>query len=115
MPRPEQTTRHKIFKWYLRNWNSKYSNDWKTFITEKGADFISYKKIPPTDSLLAMNLQHIFEQFHRHCPKCSNKDHIKNVLLFFDSHSSKPPKETSEEFTIVPFEYDESSNYVTLY
>jgi hypothetical protein len=114
MLRPEQTKRHKVFQWYLRNWNDKYSKNWHAFIREKGADFIPNRMIAPAGSLLATNLHHILNQLHKHCPNCSNPDHVQNILLFFHSPISKQPKKTSEEFTIAPVEYDESNNYVPL-
>ncbi len=114
MLRPEQTKRHEVFRWYLSNWSQKYSNDWEAFAKDKGADFVSGKKIAPQNSLLAMNLQQILSQLHGHCPNCSNDDHVKKVLLFFHIFDSNPPKKTSAGFEIVPLSYEEKSNYVNL-
>lgn len=112
--RPEQTVRHEVFRWYLSNWSDKYENDWKAFSVDKGANFVAGKKIAPSGSLLAMNLQHILSQLHEHCPICANKENVKNVLLFFQSSASNPPKKISEDFTIVPIEYESNNNFVAL-
>lgn len=111
--RPEQTERHEVFRWYLSNWSNKYP-DWKAFTIDQGANFVSGKKIAPSGSLLAMNLQHILSRIHGHCPNCENIEHVKNVLLFFHSSKSKPPKNTIYAFYIVPVRYEDKSNYVTL-
>ena len=95
--RPEQTERHKVFKWYLSNWNS-------------GKEVIEGKKLAPANSLLAINLEHVLSQLHQCCPNSANPEHIKNVLLYFHGPKSRPPQKVSEGFTIVPMEYE--GNYV---
>ena len=114
MLRAEQTARHEVFRWYLSNWRSGYSDKWASFIREKGASFPASKKIAPEGSLLVNNLQQIMGQLQQHCPNCSSKEHVKNVLLFFYAANSKPPSKTSDGFEIVAVEYDNSRNYIPL-
>jgi hypothetical protein len=111
---PEQTERHEVFRWYLSNWSQKYSSDWEAFAKDKGAEFISDKKIAPSNSLLAVNLQHILRSLNEHCSNSANEINVKNILLFFHSSKSKPPQKSSEEFTVISVRYDVSSNYVKL-
>jgi hypothetical protein len=112
--RSEQTARHEVLQWYLANWSSRYGNDWKAFVMEKGKEIVAGKKIAPTGSLLAKNLQQILSQLHEHCPSCTNKDNIRNVLLFFHSSKSNPPQKTSESFNLISVIYEDNSNYVKL-
>jgi hypothetical protein len=112
--RPEQTIRHNVFRWYLSNWNSTYSNDWVLFMKEKGAKFVSGKTIAPANSLLAINLRHILGQLHEYCPNCSKDDNVKNILLFFHSSKSKALEKTSEGFDVISVVYESRSNYVIL-
>jgi hypothetical protein len=109
--RSEQTERHEVFRWYLSNWSNKYP-EWKAFTIEKGGNFPAGKKIAPTNSLLAVNLQQILSRINEHCPNSVSENHVKNVLLFFCSSKSKPPTKVSENFTIIPVEYE--NNFVTL-
>jgi hypothetical protein len=112
--RPEQTDRHAVFKWYLSNWSSRYANDWRSFIKERGAGIVPDKKIAPANSLLANNLEQILSRLHEHCPNCQSRDHVKNILLFFHGCQSKAPKKTSEGFKIISVEYNNESNFVSL-
>ena len=97
--RPEQTVRHKVFRWYLSNQNS-----------EK--EFIEGKKIAPANSLLAMNLQYVLSQIRQCCPNSAKPDHVKNVLLYFHGAKSSPPQNVPEGFTILAVEYE--GKYVNL-
>jgi hypothetical protein len=113
--RDEQTLRHEIFSWYLTHWNSKYSNNWQSFINENQEHFpYQQKSIAPSGSLLAQNLEHILTTIHNHLLK----KNIKNVFLFFyNAEKSKPPTIVSDSFKLIPIRYDEEikDNFVTLF
>jgi hypothetical protein len=74
--RPEQIERHRVFRWYLGNWSDRYSNDWRAFTIEKGAKFVLGKKIAPTGSLLATNLQQILAG----CMNIAQAAHTRTIL-----------------------------------
>jgi hypothetical protein len=108
-----QTIRHKVFRWYLNNWSSKYLGDWDTFVRDKERDFINGKSMACEGDLLEQNLEEILRRLNEHCPNCQSGNHVKNVLLFFYS-TAQPLKAPPENFTIIPIKYDVQSNYVPL-
>lgn len=115
-----QKIRHHIFRWYLARWNPKYSKDWQGFVRDHTPDFkkkFNGKKIAPSDSLLAKNLQFILTMLQRHCRNLSSERNIKNVLLFFyDRNRSTPPIKISEDFNLVSIDYSQEimSNFIAL-
>jgi hypothetical protein len=114
--RDEQTLRHRIFSWYLIQWNSKYSNEWQTFMNEQKSNFeFKNKTVAPKNSLLARNLEAILNELKEHCKNIS-PNHIKNVLLFFHNSKNKPPTKTNEGFKLIPIDYSKEikGNFVTL-
>jgi len=117
--REEQILRHKIFSWYLTHWNKKYTNDWQTFINEHQYNFkFKDKTIAPKNSLLATNLEFILNKLQAHCRRFLSEANIKNILLFFyNAEKSKPPFNTSRDFTLIPIDYGREipSNFVVLY
>jgi len=116
--RDEQILRHRIFSWYLTNWDKKYSGHWESF-AEKHQDNFKFdgKTMPQKGSLLATNLEYILTRSMEHCKKITY-DNIKNVLLFFYSSKkkSKPPIEINSTFKIIPIDYSEEveGNFVAL-
>lgn len=116
--RDEQILRHEIFSWYLTCWNSKYSNNWQSFINENQESFpFPQKSIAPNGSLLAQNLEHILTRIHKHYNNLSEKN-IKNVFLFFyNAEKSKPPTIINDSFRLIPIRYNEEikDNFVTLF
>ena len=116
MLRDEQTLRHRIFSWYLIHWDSKYSNEWQTFMNEQQSDFeFKNKTVAPKNSLLARNLEAILNELKEHCKNISSNN-IKNVLLFFHNSKNKPPTKTDEGFKPIPIDYSKEikGNFVTL-
>ena len=115
-----QKIRHHIFRWYLTRWNPKYSKDWQGFVRDHTPDFkkkFSGKKIAPSDSLLARNLQFILTMLQRYCKNLSSERNIKNVLLFFyDKNRSTPPIKISENFNLVSIDYSQEimGNFIAL-
>ena len=111
--KPEQELRHRIFSWYIMNWDTKYHDDWASFVNEHADDLqrIFKKKVAPADSTLAMNLQFILTALQEHCGKISSKNNIKNVLLFFyNKKHSKPPTRTSNDFNLLSIDYSQEIN-----
>jgi hypothetical protein len=106
MLRKEQTTRHRVFQWYLTHWSKKYSDNWQSFINEHQTDFkIDNKTIAPKNSLLSRNLEYILNKIHQHCESIS-ENNIRNVLLFFyDAEKSKFPVKTNNLFKLIPIDY----------
>jgi len=109
--RPEQKLRHRIFSWYVLHWNSKYSDNWESFVNEQKDNFENHfnkeKVIAPTGSLLATNLQFVLDLIQRRF-KLSSEQNIKNVLLFFyNKNKSKPLKKDSNEFKPINIDYSE--------
>ena len=101
--RKEQEMRHRIFSWYILNWDKKYFNDWERFLNENVRGFqekFQNKVIPPPGSILATNLQFILIMLRKHCETFQSKDNIKNVLIFFyDKRKSVPPKKPVGRFS----------------
>ena len=75
------------------------------------------RRIAPTSSLLATNLEFILNKLLEHCKKFSSEDNIKDVLLFFyDKRKSTPPPKISRAFKLVSIDYSQEiiGNFVTL-
>jgi len=106
-----QKMRHRIFRWYLTRWDPNYSNDWEGFVRDHISDFqktFRGKKIAPSGSLLATNLQFILTMLQKHCGKLSSERNIKNVLLFFyNRNRSTPPIKISRDFNLVSIDYSQ--------
>jgi len=115
-----QKVRHRIFSWYILHWDKKYSNNWESFVKEQMDDFqkeFKERRIAPTSSLLATNLEFILNKLLEHCKKFSSEDNIKDVLLFFyDKRKSTPPPKISRAFKLVSIDYSQEiiGNFVTL-
>ncbi len=118
--KPEQKTRHRIFSWYLMHWNKEYSNKWENFVKEQTDDFqkkFPEKKIAPTCSLLAINLQFILTMLQEHCGTFLSEHNINDVLLFFyDKRRSIPPNKISGDFELVSIDYSQDivGNFIAL-
>ena len=114
-----QKMRHRIFRWYLTRWDPKYSKDWEGFVRDHTPDFqkrFRGKKIAPSDSLLATNLQFILTLLREHCRELG-PEHVKDVLLFFyDGERSTPPTRVGEGFRLVCFDYSREveGNFIAL-
>lgn len=81
-----QRLRHRVFSWYLTNWNRNYTNNWKRFVDENARGFQqSFKgeKTIADRGLLAENLEQILEKLLSHCKGFAGEQDIRNVLLFF--------------------------------
>ena len=93
-----QELRHPIFSWYLLHWNERYSNNWERFVKEQSDDFkkeFRKRRMAPTGSLLATNLEFILTVLQKHFGKVPSERNIKNVLLFFyNKNESTPPTDT---------------------
>jgi len=118
--RPEQEIRHRIFSWYIMHWETKYSNNWKSFVKEQDKNFqkeFKKRKIAPTGSLLATNLEFILNKLLEHCKRFSSENNIKNVLLFFyNKEKSTPPSKISRAFKLVSIDYSQeiTGNFIVL-
>ena len=119
--RDEQLTRHRVFTWYLMHWSKIYSGKWQKFVDDNKENFIAGKKTPNAQegrlNLLATNLEFTLTKLLEHCKGFSSRSNIKNVLLFFyNNESSEPPRETNEDFTIIPLDYKKKKegNFIKL-
>ena len=118
--RPEQKIRHRIFSWYVTHWDKKYSSNWESFVKEQMDDFekeFKKRRIAPTGSLLAINLEFILTMLQKRFGKFSSERNIKNVLLFFyNKNLSTPPTKISEDFNLVSIDYRQeiTGNFITL-
>ncbi len=78
-----QELRHEIFSWYYKNWNAQQYTNWEDFRKALQGDFVKKflsKKIAPTDSLLARNLEFVLRQLKEHSKE---PQELKNVVIFF--------------------------------
>jgi len=61
-----QVLRHKIFSWYLENWDAqRYTNNWREFERESQSNFekaFPNRKVAPAGSLLAKNLEFVLNR-----------------------------------------------------
>jgi len=107
--RQEQKTRHRIFSWYILHWDKEYFNKWEIFVKEKIENFkkkFPKKRLAPTNSLLATNLQFILNMLKKHCVKFSSKQNVKNVLLFFyNKNESTTPTKIRRDFNLISVDY----------
>lgn len=107
--RQEQKMRHRIFSWYILHWDVKYSNNWESFVKEQRDDFqkeLKERRMAPTGSLLARNLEFILTKLQKHFRKVSSERNIKNVLLFFhNKNTSTPPTKITKGFNLVAIDY----------
>lgn len=115
-----QELRHPIFSWYLLHWDEKYSKKWESFVKEQKGDFqkeFKKRRIAPTGSLLAENLEIILTMLHKHFGKTPSKQNIKNVLLFFyNKNNSSPPRKIPEGFNLIAIDYSQETkgNFITI-
>ena len=115
-----QELRHPIFSWYLLHWDEKYSNKWGSFVKEQKGDFqkeFKKRRIAPTGSLLATNLEFILTVSQKHFGRVPSKQNIKNVLLFFyDKDKSTPPTNIPKGFSLVAIDYSKevTGNFIYL-
>lgn len=115
--RKEQKIRHKIFSWYILHWKEKYFHNWKRFIEEQAKNFESKnKKIAPTDTLLATNLESILTSIVKHLEKAPSELNIKNILLFFYNKKLPTPPKVSDDFSLVNIDYsqDIEGNFIRI-
>jgi hypothetical protein len=113
----EQKIRHQIFSWYLLHWNEKYFNNWERFIEEQANNFEPKdKKIAPTNTLLATNLESILTIIRKYLEKAPSKLNIKNILLFFYNKKLSTPPEVSDYFLLVDIDYSQEieGNFIRL-
>jgi len=120
---PNQVLRHKIFSWYLGNWDApKYGNNWRKFESEFQSDFTKEfrdRKIAPSGSLLAENLEFVLNKLQEHCKRFLCEYKPRNVLLYFYGKKSTEIKGVIAEdlnFEVVPIDYSKytSGNFITL-
>ncbi len=118
----EQEIRHRIFSWYLLNWNTKYINKWETFMKENRDNFHAQfpeKIIAPVKSLLARNIEYILTELQGHYGKKPEKENIKDVLLFFynkNKNNSSSVALTDRGFKLVKIDYSQElvDNFINL-
>jgi hypothetical protein len=113
--RAEQLLRHRLFKFYVKQWFSNKPESWQVFVENASNRFKEMdipKPIAPVKSLLATNLQMILNIIHEHYS--SNIPQIKDVLLYFhtDANLNLIPKTAGngiEMFEVIGVNYSEIS------
>jgi len=120
----EQVRRHKIFSWYLENWDAqRYGNDWRKFESESQSNFaktVQGRKIAPAENRLAENLEFVLNKLQEHCKRFScDYRKPRNVLLYFHGNESRRIERVVAEdlnFEVVNINYSQytSGNFITL-
>lgn len=115
----EQELRHRIFSWYIKHWDKKYSENWEGFVRENLDDFRKTfpKKRFAQGGLLAENLRFILTTLQRHCAAKPSEYDIKNVLLFFyNEDKSTTPTKINEGFDLIGIDYSKEArgNFIIL-
>ena len=123
---PEQVLRHKIFSWYLTNWDAQeYSGNWGKFKNDFENNFTSAgnftnRKMAPAGSRLAKDLEFVVNKLQEHCKKFSCEYRKpRNVLLYFCGNESREITKVAAEdlnFVVVNINYNQhtSGNFITL-
>lgn len=121
---PNQVLRHKIFSWYLRNWDAqRYSNNWGGFANEFQSNFAREfrdRKIAPVGSRLAKDLEFVLNKLQEHCKRYSCEyGKPRNILLYFHGNKSEEIKRVAAgdlNFEAVNIDYSQytSGNFITL-
>ncbi len=119
-----QVLRHKIFSWYLTNWDAQeYSDNWGGFENKFQSNFTKEfpdRKIAPLESCLTKNLEVVLNRLQEHCKRFSCKFiDLRNVLLYFHGNESRKIERVVAEdlnFEAVNINYSQytSDNFVTL-
>ena len=118
--RPEQLSRHNVFKWYMDNWTfaCPQLTDWKDLIhasknrepkfpkVEQNENEREDKTVPPEGSLLASNIKTVSDIIAKHFG--SSKPAVINVLLYL--HKGEGLKEDSgpNDFKVVNINYTDA-------
>lgn len=115
--RPEQTLRHRVFRFYVKEWAWGDHASWPEFreASQITLHKLAQKPIPAKDSLLAQNLRAVLGIVRRHYVSLPI---VQDVLLYlYDSRVTKElPREVSNGFELVPLDYSEASvdGFVTI-
>ena len=120
----EQVRRHKIFAWYLKNWDARrYSNNWAEFENDFQSNFTKEfqdRKIAPAGSRLAKDLEFVLNRLQEHCERLScDCGKPRNVLLYFYGNESRKTERVAAgdlHFEVVNINYSQytPSNFITL-
>jgi len=121
---PNQVLRHKIFSWYLENWDAqRYTNNWEEFERESQSNFekaFQNRKVAPAGSLLAKKLEFTLNKLQKHCKRFSCECKPRNVLLYFyDKSKSEEVKRVTAgdlSFKVVNIDYSQytSDDFIIL-
>lgn len=119
-----QVLRHKIFSWYLKNWNTqKYSNKWEKFRNDKQDDFagnFTNRRIAPPGSRLAKDLEFVLNKLQEHCKRysCEYREPRNALLYFYGEKSTEIRKVAAGDlhFEVVNIDYSQyiSDDFITL-
>jgi hypothetical protein len=115
--REEQVLRHRLFRFYVREWAFGQYISWNQFIREATAK-LDQKKIQkplaPTGSLLASNLMTVLDIIRRHF---STEPQVTDLLLFLhDGSKSLSPAVTPDNFCLIPIDFSRSleGNFISI-
>jgi len=121
-----QLRRHKVLKWYVKEWGAGEYSDWRQFLDRhcegmvlldrsKRPPQLIKKSLAPVNSRLASNLQAVLGIVKRHF-KSSPK--VVNVLLYLHDGASaeERPRRVSKGFKLVPVDYfqDTTGNFIVI-
>jgi len=118
-----QIRRHKIFSWYLENWDrQKYSNSWGGFESDFQSNFAKRcpdRKMAPTGSRLAKDLEFVLNKLQEHCKGFLCEYKPRNVLLYFYGKKSTEIRKVAAgdlHFEVVNINYSQytSDNFIAL-
>lgn len=120
-----QIRRHKIFSWYLENWDrQKYSNNWGGSESDFQSNFAKKfpdRKMAPAESCLAKDLEFVLNRLQEHCRgfSCKHRKPTRNVLLYLYGNKSAEIKKVAAgdlNFKVVNINYSQytSGNFISL-
>jgi hypothetical protein len=104
--RSEQTRRHRVFGFYVKEWAFGRHLSWHEFRESQQVSLrdLADKSIPTGGSRLAQNLGAVLDVVRQHY---SSPPIVKDILLYLYDSSvlQEVPREVSDGFVLVPVDY----------
>jgi len=107
--RPEQLLRHRLFRCLVQAWLAGHYTSWSDFMVPAAVILQGeglYKPVAPENSLLAENLEMVFNLIKDHY---NSTPQIKNLLLYFYCASNQTaaflPQKAGNDFYVVSLDY----------
>lgn len=105
--REPQQMRHKMLRFYVKQWFSDSASTWDEFIakaTPKAQECGIRKPLAKGKHQLAKNLQAILSVIKEHY---RSKFSIQDILLYLHHDPQAPQPKPPQNFTLVPIDYSE--------